>query len=124
MYILGIDYGQKNIGIAIADKELGVAMPYKNVKNKDFLSFLKDIIKEMKIGEVIVGLPVGLEGEKTDFTKPAQDFIKKLKKELEIPVFEFDERFTTQMAKKLIGKEPTHKVAAQIILQNYLDKNN
>src|SRR6056297_1812694 len=105
MYIIGIDYGQKNIGIAIADKELGVAMPYKNVENKELLSFLKKLIKEMSIGEVIVGLPVGLEGEETDFTKPAKNFIKKLKKELEIPVFEFDERFTTQMAKKLIGKE-------------------
>ncbi len=123
MYILGIDYGQKNIGLALADKDLKIAMPYKNVENKDFLAYLKDLIKELDIKKIVIGLPVGLDSKETDFTKPTKDFIKKLKKQVKVPVFDFDERFTTQMAKKLIKSRDNHKVAAQIILQNFIDSN-
>ncbi|HKL16856.1 MAG TPA: Holliday junction resolvase RuvX [Patescibacteria group bacterium] len=123
MYILGIDYGRINIGLAIADEELKIAMPYKNIKNKDTLSYLKKIIKELDVKRIVIGMPMGLDNQKTNFTEPTKHFIEKLKKNLSLPISEFDERFTTQMAKKLINSSDNHKVAAQIILQNYIDSN-
>jgi len=125
MNILGIDYGEKYVGLAIADSDLKIAMPDQIIENKDrafLFSKLKQIIKEQEINKIVVGQPVGLKGEDTLQTKIINQFIDNLKKEVKISVISFDERLTTKMADKLLeGRSPNHAVAAQIILQDYLD---
>lgn len=135
MNILSIDYGSKHIGLAIANSELKIAMPYKILENKtsNFLfSSLKDIINKENIQKIIVGKPIGLSGKKTEQTEVTNRFIKELKQQIRLPVVSFDERLTSKMADKILsplrdptssgGRVPGHAVAAQIILQNYLDK--
>lgn len=125
MNILGIDYGEKYVGLAMADSDLKIAMPDQVIENKDksfLFSKLKQIIKEQEIKKIVVGQPVGLKGEDTLQTKIINQFIDNLRKEIKILVISFDERLTTKMADKLLeGRSPNHAVAAQIILQDYLD---
>jgi len=137
--ILSIDYGEKYVGLAVADGKLKIALPYKVLENKSdkfLLNNLKEIISQEKVEKIIVGEPISLSGRRTGQTKVVARFIKKLKQEISpvkfiktrmafkrvnIPVVGFDERLTSKMAEKLPikGKEG-HAVAAAIILQNYL----
>ena len=125
MNILGIDYGGKYVGLAMADSDLKIAMPDQVIEYKDkifLFSKLKEIIKKQEISNIVVGQPVGLKGEDTLQTKIINQFINDLKKEIKISVIGFDERLTSKMADKLLeGRGPNHAVVAQIILQDYLD---
>lgn len=129
MNILGIDYGEKYIGLALADDALKIAMPYNVLENKDSLAKdLKNIIKTEKIQKIVIGRPLSLSGKETPQTKFTDMFINNLKKQINVPVISFDERLTTKLAKVLEGSTPqggrssSHSIAATIILQNYLDK--
>jgi len=105
MKFLGIDYGEKNIGLAIGNDDLKIAMPFKIAHS---IKEVKEIIRREKIDKIIIGLPKGFRGE-TEETKKVREFAKKFK------YFEFvDERFTSKIAQN-------HAGAATIILQSYLD---
>ena len=79
-----------------------------------------------KIDRVVVGLPLNMEGKETEMTKEVKLFVEKLRGHLNIPVQTFDERLTSQMAdtllRKVKGEKKQDQVAAQIILQNYLEQ--
>ncbi|MBL7141737.1 Holliday junction resolvase RuvX [Patescibacteria group bacterium] len=126
MNILAIDYGKKYFGLALADGQLKIATPYKvlEVENQDPLfKQLKEIINQEKIQKIVVGRPISLSGRVTEQTKIIDQFIKKLKKQIKLPVISFDERLTSKMANKLLqGPTLNHAVAASIILQDYLDR--
>lgn len=130
MNILGIDYGTKYIGLALADDTLKIAIPHKMIENNDSLvNEIKNIIQNQKIGTIVVGRPLGLSGKDTQQTKAVDEFINKIKKEVEVPVISFDERLTTKLAHKLLqgpaasrDQTSSHSIAASIILQNYLDQ--
>ncbi len=124
--ILGIDPGQRYFGLAIADLETKISSPYKilDLKEKDFLKNLKDIIRKEKIEKIIVGRPLNLRGERTKETLNLEKIMNLFKDEIKIPFIDFDERLTSKMADKidLKNKKKDHAVAASIILQNFLDK--
>ena len=124
MNILGIDYGSKYVGIAIANIKLKIATPYKILKNNNvFFKELENIILQNNINKLVVGYPIGLSGKKTQQTRIIDKFIQELKQQVHIPVISFDERFTSKIADNLLSnKKPNHAVAANIILQDYLDK--
>lgn len=133
--VLGLDYGEKHIGIAISDA-LGIlasSLATLENKGKDFIvSEIKKICKENKVKEIIIGLPISLSGEQETQAKQVKEFAEFLSKEIDIPIVFEDERLTTIMADKFLKEKGTkikdrkakeHKLAAQIILQDYLDKN-
>jgi len=124
--ILGIDPGQRYFGLAIADLETKISSPYKilDLKEKDFLKKLKDIIKKEEIKKIVVGKPLNLRGERTKETLNLEKIMNLFKDEIKIPFIDFDERLTSKMADKidLKNKKKDHAVAASIILQNFLDK--
>lgn len=106
MRFLGIDYGEKNIGLAFGDDELKIATPLGIVHS---IEEVKQAIKDRKINKIIIGLPLGLKGE-TEQTKKTREFAKNFKGAILI-----DERFTSKMT-------DNHSGAAALILQTYLDK--
>ena len=129
---LGIDWGEKRIGLALGDRETKVATPHKTVSSVD--EVIK-IVKEEKIDIVVVGkplkmsdvrcrLPAGKAGMSDEFL----DFLDLLKKKLDIPVETVDERLSSKAADALPGskkeKAGRDEVAAMLILQNYLDRHN
>ncbi len=127
MRILSIDFGIKYVGLAVADSEIKIAMPFKilKVKNKNQLfGDLKEIIRAERVNKIVVGRPVGLRGNITNQTKLTDDFVDSLKKQTKLPLSFFDEKMTSKLADKMLGgKSKNHSIAATIILQDYLNKN-
>lgn len=128
MKYLGIDWGEKRIGLALGDGETKIVSPFKVVGS---IAEIVKIIKDEDIDVVVIGKPVSIMnynhealGQITN--KEYNDFIGKLKKQLNIPIEFIDERLTSKAADALSGDKKTKAardaVAAMIILQGYLDK--
>ena len=133
MKILSIDYGEKRIGLAISDENEKLASRFLTLENrsqKKSIVEIKKIILEKNIQKIIVGIPIGLKGESAQ-TRNIKEFSLRLSENIEIPIKEVNEVFTSKMAeenllqagvksrdiKKIIDQE-----AARIILQDYLNK--
>lgn len=121
MKILGIDYGTKRIGLAISDETANFARELEIFSPRDFWGRIGEIIKSEDIHKVVVGLPLGVEGNDTEKTTEVREFSKRLSSLVEVDFM--DERFSSTMAHNLPGgRGKTDSLAAQIILQNYLDR--
>lgn len=128
MKFLGIDYGEKNIGLATGDDETQLASPLGILENKDrafVLGGLKEICLEEDIGKIVIGMPLTMASELGPQAEEVNNFIYFLKNNLDLPVETEDERLTSAMVDKLMeesGVKERDAVAAMIILQSYLDK--
>lgn len=123
--ILGIDYGSKRIGIAAADENSKVALPYKVLENKNaefVLSELKKIIIAENISKIVVGLPLSLSGKESKKTKETREFSVFLAKNVSVPIEEIDERLSSRLADTLArGTKGSRDIgAAMVILEDYL----
>ncbi len=126
MNILGVDYGTKRIGLAWVQKELGVVLPFGKVqeKNKEEMMLkLAKIIKEERADKVVFGLPLTLEGQESSNSRRVRSFVEELKKNINIPVDFYDERFSSFAADQMEGDASRDEKAAMIILQDYLEAN-
>lgn len=122
---LGIDWGSKRLGLATADSETKMALPFQTAAS---LGEVLVIIDEEEIDEVVIGRPEKLSGKADEkLTAEYLTFLVVLKKSLVIPVTEFDERLSSKAADALGGSKKMRagrdEIAAAIILQNYLDAN-
>lgn len=125
--ILGIDYGAKKVGLALAEGQL--AVPLRVVRyetRRDLRDAIRHACEEHDVGTVVVGIPRPLRGGKSAQTKAAEEFVAWLRRELSLPVLIEDERFTTAFAKRLMrewkGKAEDDAVAAALILQSYVER--
>ncbi|RJQ33129.1 MAG: Holliday junction resolvase RuvX [Actinobacteria bacterium] len=130
---LGIDLGSKRIGLAVSDVLNLTAQPLKYILRSNLsedINQLKKVITEYNIDEIVVGIPVSLDGSYQASARQALDYSKNLEKELKIKVSTWDERLTTVQAENMLikadvkrekRKQIVDKVAASIILQGYLD---
>jgi len=129
--IIGIDYGEKRIGIAISDP-LGItAQPAAVISN---ISELKAIVGQYEgIDEIVVGLPKTMKGELGIQAEKVLKFVEELKNAFQIPIKTWDERLTTSaVTKTLIAgglsrkkrKKVIDKSAAAFMLQGYLDSKH
>ena len=123
MRILGIDYGTKRIGLAVSD-ELGMlARELAILSPREFFVQLPGIVFEHDIQTIVLGWPLNMSGEKSAKTREVETFKSKLGSLAAVPVILMDERLSSVMAGKLPGgHRNVDSLAAQIILQNYLDK--
>lgn len=131
--ILGLDYGERRIGVAISDPLGIIASPFMVIDRKitpDYLSELKLIIQVKDVNMLIVGLPLNLKGEETKQTEKVKNFITEISLKLELPVNTVDERLSSVSAEKELQKQGVKtghekgrvdETAAAIILQEYLD---
>jgi len=140
MKILGIDYGEKRIGLAISDESQTLARELDILSPKEFWESLNLLILNHSIAKIVLGWPLNMSGEETKKTEEVKSFRTKLIKKLSakggsapggkvesetgLPVEITDERLSSQMAEHISGqKKNLDSLAAQILLQNYLDKN-
>jgi len=132
--ILGIDFGRARIGLAISD-ELGLlAHPLETIPaNKDSVKRIAAIVHDRKIDKVVIGIPRQMSGEIGIAANEALEFAEKLRARLHCPVEPWDERLTTVAANRALrdaGKKTRQtrkfvdQVAAQMILQSYLDRES
>ena len=131
---LGIDYGEKRIGLAISDPTLTIAQAYKTIhfaSKKNLMQQISSIVKELEIEKIVLGLPLTMKGSDSKKTTEVREFGEKLNEILSIPVIYFDERLSSVRAHQILreyGKQPSKsrqkidQLAAQQILQTYLDK--
>ncbi|WCR54055.1 MAG: Putative pre-16S rRNA nuclease [Wolbachia endosymbiont of Ctenocephalides orientis wCori] len=134
--IMCLDMGEKKIGIAFSDRTQLIASAHsiyhrKNM-NKD-LGYLHRIFNENEAGSIVVGLPLGINGEENEWCRKAAEFANKIVKKYNINIYLQDETLSTSIAThalKITGisitksKKIDDKIAACIILQRMLDKMN
>ncbi len=133
MRILGIDFGTKRIGVAMSDELLLTAQGLDTIQRKELksdLALIKGIVDSNGVGEVIVGLPLNMNGTYSEKTREAVLFADDLGKAIGVPVKTWDERLTSMQADRAMlegdmsrtkRRKLSDKLAAQIILQSYLD---
>lgn len=122
--ILGIDYGDKRLGLALAETG-SMAIPYKILDNSpDLFSRLENIIKEENISVIVVGLPHSLSGKNNDRLQITQKFIDDLKKHFSLEVATVDEQMTSVLYEKQGVKKDLDKYSAAAILETYLNINS
>lgn len=124
MKTLGIDYGEKRIGLAISDESQTFARELVILSPKEFWQSLNLLILNNSISLIVLGWPLNMSGEETKKTREVDSFKLQLESETNLPVAIIDERLTSQMAQNIKGSsKDLDSLAAQILLQNYLDKN-
>ena len=134
--ILAIDYGNKRIGLAVTDTLGMIANALDTVHSSEAIDYLKNYISREKVSLFIVGEPKHKDGNPVQVEKHILDFIRLLNKNFpDIPVEREDERYTSKrafdaMLQSGIGKEKrkdkklVDKIAAVLILQNYLERKS
>ena len=119
--IIGIDYGERFIGLAIKKKSLNTPYPLKILDSKeaDILVEIKKVLDGNEIEEIVIGYPIGLNNHETRMTKVVDKFITKgLSKISELPVIKVDERMTSKLIND--DTERYDDLSALEILNSYL----
>ena len=137
MRVLGIDYGDTRVGIAISDPlnitAQGLETIQRNGSDKVVLKRLDEIFNEYEVDTIVVGMPFNLKGEKTVRAQVTEQFIHKLKcKYNKMNIVSIDERLTTVSAHKTMNFLDVNKnkkrdivdtISAVYILESYINKN-
>ncbi len=124
MKILGIDYGDKRIGLALAESN-SIAVPYMVLENNHrLIDQLKDVVAKENIDLIVVGLPYSLSGKINERLTLTKEFIAKISQNIAIPVETVNEQFTSKIYTKLGVKKDLDKHAATAILETWLQKKH
>jgi len=146
--VLGLDYGRAHIGVALADTQARIAEPHgtlERVNRNEDMRRLRELVREHRVQQIVVGLPLRLDGSHGDMAGEATRFAKRLRREFRIPVAMRDERLTSWEAERILeeelGRRMTHEttrngkrkplrnaqgkytvdaIAAMVILRDYL----
>lgn len=134
MRILGLDVGDKTIGIAVSDERGRIALGLTTLQRKslrDDLQFLQRLVEEYQAGEIVIGLPKNMNGTIGRQGEKVQAFAEKVRAALALPLALWDERLSTVAAERTLleanlsrkkRKQVVDKLAAVLILQGYLDR--
>lgn len=138
MRVLGIDFGERRIGLALSDPTRTIATPLDTVTRRAGkrppLSRLEAIAREHDVGHLVVGLPLDLQGEETAWCAEIRAMGNELARRLQVPVDYVDERLTSVRAERAVRSIGLRKsqreekgrvdaAAAQLILQSWLDRS-
>lgn len=145
MRILALDYGRARIGMAIADAQTALAQPLGTLdrinRNED-MRRLRALVREQGVRQIVVGLPLRLDGTRGDMAEEAARFGQRVHKQLGLPVEMVDERLTSWEAERLLEEQQGRTIhaasgkkrkkenermgvdamAAALILKEYLDR--
>lgn len=132
--LIGIDYGQKRVGIAVTDPDQIIASGLQTVGSHEVFIFLQDYLLKEKVDGFVVGFPRKLDYSPSESAQYVTAFITGLKRKFpDVPVFETDERFTSKMAfqamidgglkkKARQDKAMVDKISAVLILQSFMEQ--
>jgi putative Holliday junction resolvase len=132
MKIMGLDVGDRRIGIATSDPLEIVASPREVLKRTGHeIEFLARLVQEEEIEQVVVGMPYNEEGQIGPQARKVQTFVTQLRGRLSVPVVEWDEHLSTWEAESVLieagrrraeRRKVVDKIAAAVILRSYLDR--
>nr|WP_330365681.1 MULTISPECIES: Holliday junction resolvase RuvX [unclassified Butyrivibrio] len=133
---MGLDYGSKTVGVAISDELLLTAQGREIIRRKEenklrrTLARIEELIQEYGVEKIVLGLPLNMDQTPSERSQLCLEFKDKIERRTGIPVIMWDERLTTVEADEIMDeagikgrdrKEYVDMIAAQIILQDYLD---
>jgi putative Holliday junction resolvase len=133
MRVMALDVGDKTIGVAVSDALLLTAQSRPTIRRKDLMSDIETLRRlaiENEVHEIVVGQPFHMNGKESPQSQKVARFVDELHKVLDLPVIFWDERLTSFEAEQHLEqmglnwrqrREQVDKIAAMIILQNYLD---
>ena len=139
MRIMGLDYGSKTVGVAISDELLLTAQGREIIRRKEenklrkTLARIEELIEEYGVEKIVLGLPLNMDETPSERSQLCLEFKDKIERRTGIPVVMWDERLTTVEADEIMDeagikgrerKEYVDMIAAQIILQDYLDNTD
>jgi putative Holliday junction resolvase len=130
--IIGVDPGERRVGVALADAETRFARPLEviDARDRDPVERVAELVREVEASLVVVGQPMSLSGRSGAAVEAQRGFVKRLRAAISVQVTEFDERLTTVVADSGLRAAGAPRrararirdaVAAQIMLQGYLD---
>ncbi len=131
--IIGVDYGERRMGLAVSDPLGMFATPLRTVKVvalRNSCNELIDAINEVDAGLIVVGMPFNMNGTKGEMAEKVDEFIAVLKEKTNVPIKTVDERLSSMLVEKVLieadmrrdkRKKVIDKLAAQVILQSYMD---
>lgn len=138
MRLMGLDYGNVHVGVALSD-ELGMtAYPLEVIKRKDSnklrktFARIEEIAREYKVDKIIIGLPLNMDNSESEISKTVIDFSENIKRRTGLPVELWDERLSTLEATDILKeagikvqdrKTYIDKIAASFILRRYMEEN-
>ncbi len=132
--LIGLDFGEKTIGVAVSDRMAGVATPLETVRRKKFTldaARLQEIIAGREIGAIVLGLPRNMDGSEGPRCQSTRAFARNLSRLIPLPIGFWDERLSTVAAERALLEADTSRkrrsevidhVAASYILQGALDR--
>ena len=135
--VLAIDFGERRVGLALSDPSAMIAQPLptllRRAGKRPPVAKILEIISANDVIEAVVGLPLTLAGDDSDWTRTVREFARKLQERSGIPVALLDERLTSVQAERAVRslglrksqreqKERIDSAAAMILLQLYLDQ--
>ena len=130
---MALDLGDRNIGVAVSDALLLTAQGRATIRRKDLqhdIEVLRRLVEDNEVHQIVVGQPLHMDGNDSRQSHKVRAFAGQLEKQLNIPVVFWDERLTSFAAEQHLEdmglnwrkrREHVDKIAAMIILQNYLD---
>jgi len=145
--ILALDYGRSRIGVALADTAVGLAQPLctlERINRNEDMRRLREMAREHGVKQIVVGLPLRLDGSRGEMAEEVERFANRLRKQIGVPVEMVDERLSSweaerlleevqgrvikapvtagRPAKKVMGRLGVDAVAAAVILKEYLER--
>lgn len=130
---LGIDFGLARVGLAMSDPTRVISTPLPAVTTEEALYRVKSIVEDDGVTEIVVGVPLHMNGSMSDMGREAMTFVAQIRAAVDVPVVTRDERLSTVEAERALNEvdSPTQRrnrakgrvdsAAAAIILQSYLD---
>jgi len=125
--VMALDFGAARTGVAVSDPTGTIARPLGVVQRAQSdagLAELKRLVADEDIGQVVVGLPLTLRGERGEQARASEQFAARLRKLLDVPVVLFDERFTTDLAQQTPSGADLDARAAAHLLSGFLAWSN
>jgi putative Holliday junction resolvase len=146
--ILAIDYGRAKMGFAIADSSTKLARPLctlERINRNEDMRRLRELVRDHGVGQIVVGLPLRLDGTRGEMADEAERFARRVQKQIGVPVEMVDERLTSWEAERLLeetqgrfihaeklhggrkqketpAKTTVDAVAAAVVLKEYLER--
>ncbi|CUH63705.1 Putative Holliday junction resolvase [Thalassovita gelatinovora] len=132
--VIGLDLGDKTIGVALSDTLLSIASPVETIRRKKFgidADRLLQIIADRQVGGIVLGLPRNMDGSEGPRCQSTRAFARNLSRLTELPIGYWDERLSTVAAERALIEADTSRakragkidnVAASFILQGFLDR--